>query len=188
MTGSIKKAKDLAQLNGWFQPQQFNNPANPKIHRETTAKEIMKQVPQINAFVAGVGTGGTITGVGEVLKKYKTNIKIIAVEPAGSPVIAGGNPGKHKIQGIGAGFIPNVLNAEVIDKIIAVNDKEAIETTKRLAREEGIFAGISAGANVFAALQVANKLGKEKSVVVILPDTGERYLSTTLFESGDGGG
>lgn len=180
MTGAINKAKELADKNGWFQPQQFNNPSNPQAHRETTAKEILEQVPEVNAFVAGVGTGGTITGVGDVLKEK--GVQIIAVEPEGSPVISGGEPGKHKIQGIGAGFIPNVLDAGILDEIIKVKDEDAFETTRRLAKEEGIFAGISSGANVFAAIQVAKKLGKGKTVVVVLPDTGERYLSMPLFK------
>jgi cysteine synthase A len=184
MKGAVEKAKDLTEKKGYFCPGQFTNPANPETHRETTAQEILKQVPEIDVFVAGVGTGGTITGVGEVLKKEikDRKILIVAVEPEDSPVLSGGNPGSHKIQGIGAGFIPEVLNKKTIDEIITVRDEDAFLTTRRLAKEEGIFAGISSGAAVWAALKVAKDLPKEKKVVVILPDTGERYLSTELFE------
>ena len=182
MTGAVEKAQELADKHGYFQPQQFNNPANPEIHRKTTAKEILKQVPDLDAFVAGVGTGGTLTGVGEVLKKRDKSIKIIAVEPKDSAVLSGCPKGPHKIQGIGAGFIPKVLNTGILDEIIQVSNEEAIQTARRLARKEGIFAGISSGANLFAALQVAKKLGRGKKVVVIIPDTGERYLSTAMFK------
>lgn len=182
MTGAVEKAQELADKHGYFQPQQFNNPANPEIHRKTTAKEILKQVPDLDAFVAGVGTGGTLTGVGEVLKKRDKSIKIIAVEPKDSAVLSGCPKGPHKIQGIGAGFIPKVLNTGILDEIIQVSNEEAIQTARRLARKEGIFAGISSGANLFAALQVAKKLGRGKKVVVIIPDTGERYLSTEMFK------
>ena len=183
MRGAIRRAEEIVQKNeGFFMPQQFKNPANPNTHRETTAKEILSQLQgEIDAFVAGVGTGGTITGVGEVLKKKLRGVKIVAVEPARSPVLSGGNPGPHKIQGIGAGFVPDVLNTGIIDQIITVQDEEAAETARRMAREEGILVGISSGAAVFGALQVARELGKGKTVVVILPDTGERYLSTGLF-------
>jgi cysteine synthase A len=163
-------------------PQQFKNPANPEVHRRTTAVEILHQVEgPLHAFVAGVGTGGTLTGVGEVLKGHYPAVQIIAVEPTGSPVLSGGQPGLHKIQGIGAGFVPDVLNVVLVDEIITVANEEAMETARRLAREEGLLVGISSGAAAFAALRVAERLGDGKTVVVILPDTGERYLSTELF-------
>jgi cysteine synthase A len=180
--GAIAMAEELAREHNAFVPQQFMNPANPEIHRRTTAAEILAQVSHVDAFVGGVGTGGTITGVGEILKDVQPGVQIVAVEPAGSPVISGGSPGKHKIQGIGAGFIPDVLNTEIIDEIIQVTDDNAWETTRRLAREEGILVGMSSGAAAWAALQVAQRLGEGKVVVVLLPDTGERYLSTGLFE------
>jgi len=183
MAGAIEKAAELKNEKGFFHPDQFTNPANPDAHRKTTAREILKQVPDIDAFVSGVGTGGTLTGVGEVLKKEIKNKKIliVAVEPEGSPVLSGGRPGPHKIQGIGAGFIPEVLNIEIIDEIIKVKNEDAFLTSRRLAREEGIFAGVSSGAALWAALKIAQELPKEKKVVAILPDTGERYLSTDLF-------
>jgi cysteine synthase A len=162
-------------------PQQFTNKANPWIHRKTTAKEILKTVERIDAFVAGVGTGGTITGVGQVLKKKHPQVHIIAVEPEESPVLSGGKPGPHKIQGIGAGFVPAILDTKVYDRIIKVNSKDAAETTRKIARLEGMLVGISSGAATFAALQVAKELGPGKTVVVLLPDIGERYLSTDLF-------
>lgn len=184
MKGSVDKALDLAKTKGYFCPGQFTNPANPEAHRKTTAREILKQVPEIDVFVAGVGTGGTITGVGEVLKKEITRkkIRIVAVEPEGSPVLSGGRPGPHKIQGIGAGFIPEVLNTKIIDEVITVKNEDAFSTSRQLAREEGLFAGASSGAALWAALKIAKELPKEKKVVVILPDTGERYLSTDLFD------
>lgn len=184
MKGALEKAQDLADKNGWFQPQQFENPANPEIHRKTTAKEILEQVPDLDAFVSGIGTGGTITGVGEVLRKKIKNkhVHIVAVEPEASPVLSGGQPGPHKIQGIGAGFVPKVLSTEIYDEIIKVSEENAIEISRRLAKEEGIFVGISAGGATWAALKVAKILGKGKKVVVILPDHGERYLSTDLFK------
>jgi len=182
MKGSVAKAQELSEQNGWYLLQQFNNPANPEIHRKTTAVEIIEQVPDLDAFVAGIGTGGTITGVGEVLrKKAGKTVQIIAVEPDASPVLSGGAPGPHEIQGIGAGFVPDVLNTKVYDEVIRVTNDNAFETSRRLAREEGIFVGISSGAAAWAALQIAKKLGKGKKVVVILPDHGERYLSTALF-------
>jgi len=183
MKGAIEKATELEKENAYFHPGQFTNPANPEAHRKTTAREILKQVPGIDAFVAGVGTGGTLTGVGEVLKNEIKNRKIliVAVEPEDSPVLSGGKPGAHKIQGIGAGFIPKVLNKKIIDAIITVKNEDAFLTSRRLAKEEGIFAGISSGAALWAALKIAKGLPKEKKIVVILPDTGERYLSTDLF-------
>ncbi|MDH4136216.1 MAG: cysteine synthase A [Anaerolineae bacterium] len=181
--GAIARAEELVRENpGSFMPQQFKNPANPEVHRRTTAVEIRQQVDgPIHAFVAGVGTGGTLTGVGEVLKERYPAVQIIAVEPANSPVLSGGQPGPHKIQGIGAGFVPDVLNMDVVDEVIAVANEEALETARRLAREEGLIVGISSGAAAFAALRVAERLGDGQTVVVILPDMGERYLSTELF-------
>jgi len=185
MSGAIRKAEELVASNaGYFMPQQFNNPANPEVHRQTTALEILSQMDgEVDAFVAGVGTGGTITGVGEILKERIPAVQIIAVEPASSPVLSGGAAGRHRIQGIGAGFVPAVLNRGIVDRVIPVTDEQAAETARRLAREEAIFAGISSGAAAFAALQVARELGRGKDVVVLLPDTGERYLSTDLFEA-----
>jgi cysteine synthase A len=182
MKGAVKKAEELAASTpNSFVPQQFKNKANPWIHKKTTAKEILKATDRIDAFVAGVGTGGTITGVGKVLKKKYPQVRIVAVEPMESPVLSGGSPGPHKIQGIGAGFVPDVLDTKVYDGIIKVSVKDAQETTRRLAREEGLLLGISSGAATFAALQVAKELGPGKVVVVVMPDTGERYLSTDLF-------
>lgn len=183
MKGAIKKAEEiLAENPSYFVPQQFNNPSNPQIHRLTTALEILEQTnKELDAFVSGVGTGGTVTGVGEILKKEISGVNIVAVEPAASPVLSGGQAGPHKIQGIGAGFVPAVLNREVIDEIITVSNEDAFETARKLARQEGILVGISSGAAVFAALKVAKKLGKGKKVVVVAPDTGERYLSTEIF-------
>lgn len=183
MKGAVERAVELEKENGFFSPGQFTNPANPEAHRKTTAREILKQVPDIDVFVAGVGTGGTLTGVGEVLKKEFKDKKvlIVAVEPEDSPVLSGGNPGPHKIQGIGAGFIPEVLNKKIVDEIVKVKNEDAFLTSRRLAKEEGIFAGISSGAALWAALKIAKDLPKEKKIVVILPDTGERYLSTDLF-------
>ena len=182
MKGAIARAEELVRQHGYFMPLQFSNPANPEVHRRTTAAEILAQAGHLDAFVAGVGTGGTITGVGEILKDALPGVEIVAVEPAGSPVLSGGSPGKHKIQGIGAGFVPEVVNAGAIDQIIQVADQDAVETARRLAREEGILAGVSSGAAAWAALQVASRLGQGKTVVTILPDTGERYLSTGLFD------
>lgn len=179
MAGAVRKAEELSRNNpASFMPQQFKNPANPEVHRRTTAKEILDDTSgKLDAFVAGVGTGGTITGVGEVLKAHNPKIKIIAVEPAKSPVLSGGKPGPHKIQGIGAGFVPEVLNKKIIDEIIQVDDNDAYKISKALSKHEGLFVGISSGAAVWAALIVAKKLGSGRTVVTILPDTGERYIS-----------
>jgi cysteine synthase len=183
MNGAIRKAEELAKEHGYFMPQQFKNEANPEIHRLTTGKEIVEQMgDQLDAFVAGVGTGGTITGAGEVLRKHYPNIKIYAVEPADSPVLSGGKPGPHKIQGIGAGFVPDILDTEIYDEVITVKNEEAFEYARRAAREEGILGGISSGAAIYAALQVAQKLGKGKKVLAIIPSNGERYLSTPLYQ------
>ena len=184
MKGAIRKAEELAQANpNSFLPQQFKNLANPEMHRKTTAEEIWRDTGgKVDIFVAGVGTGGTITGVGEVLKSRNPAVQIIAVEPADSPVLTGGQPGPHKIQGIGAGFVPDVLNPNIIDEIITVKNDDAMATGRELARTEGLLIGISCGAAVWAATQVARRPeNKGKVVVVILPDTGERYLSTALF-------
>lgn len=180
MRGAVRKAEELlAQIPNSFMPQQFKNPANPKIHRETTAEEIWRDTDgTIDIFVAGVGTGGTITGVAEVLKPRKPSLRVVAVEPARSPVLSGGQPGQHKIQGIGAGFVPDVLRLELVDEIIRVEDDAAFATAERLAKEEGILAGISSGAAAWAALEVAKRPeNRDKLIVVVLPDTGERYLS-----------
>ena len=182
MGGAIHKAEELMQEHSdYFMPQQFNNPANPEIHRKTTAIELLKQFKRIDAFVAGVGTGGTITGVGEVLKQKMKGVRVCAVEPAASAVISGGEPGFHKIQGIGAGFIPAVLNRQILDEVISVSDEEATNYTRRLAAEEGLLVGISSGAACCAALKVAKNLGKGHIVVTVFPDKGEHYLSTDLF-------
>ena len=186
MQGAVDRAEELAsETENSFIPQQFMNPSNPAIHRETTAEEIWDDTDgKIDIFVAGVGTGGTITGVGEALKQRRPNLRVVAVEPADSAVLSGRQPGSHKIQGIGAGFIPDVLNRDVLDEIITVGDNDAIQTARRLASEEGILCGISSGAACWAALEIARRPQSEgKLVVVVLPDTGERYLSTALAES-----
>ena len=185
MKGAVDKAEELVKkTKNAFMPQQFNNPANPEIHRKTTAEEIWNDTGgAVDVFVAGVGTGGTITGVGELLKERKPSVKIIAVEPEDSPVLSGGKPGAHKIQGIGAGFVPAVLNLKIIDEIIKVSNEDAGDMARRLARQEGIFAGISCGAAMWAALEAAKRKESEgKTIVVLLPDTGERYLSTWVYK------
>jgi cysteine synthase A len=185
MKGAIRKAEELAQtIPNAFVPQQFKNPANPAIHRATTAEEIWEDTDGlVDILISGVGTGGTITGVAEVIKERKPGFKAIAVEPYDSPVLSGGNPGPHKIQGIGAGFVPDVLNLKAVDEVFKVRNDEALDTARRLAREEGLLVGISSGAAVFAALQVGKRPeNKGKLIVAILPDTGERYLSTVLFQ------
>jgi cysteine synthase A len=184
MAGAIRRAEDLAASDSkYFMPQQFNNPANPEIHRKSTAEEIWHDTDgQVDLLVAGVGTGGTITGVGEVLKSRKPSVRVVAVEPDGSPVLSGGAKGPHKIQGLGAGFVPAVLNTSIYDEIIRVKDEDAMETARRMAREEGLLVGISSGAATWAALQVASRQENAgRLVVVILPSFGERYLSTPLF-------
>jgi len=184
MKGAIKKAEELAQENAnSFIPQQFQNPANPEVHRQTTAEEIWRDTDgKVDIFVAGVGTGGTITGVGETLKKHKPSVQIIAVEPAASPVLSGGAPGPHKLQGIGAGFVPDVFNRGVVDEIITVGNEEAFATSRQLSKTEGLLVGISSGAATWAAAEVAKRPeNRGKVIVVLLPDTGERYLSTPLF-------
>jgi cysteine synthase A len=186
MKGAITAAEELVKSYPHsFLPQQFNNPANPEIHRKTTAEEIWKDTGgKVDIFVSGIGTGGTITGAGEVLKAKDPSLQVVAVEPEASPVLSGGNPGPHKIQGIGAGFVPKVLNTGIYDEIIKVDNEDAMETTRRLAKEEGILAGISSGAAAWAALEVARRVeNKGKRVVVILPDLGDRYLSTELFKT-----
>ncbi|MEC2073583.1 cysteine synthase A [Alkalihalophilus marmarensis] len=186
MGGAIRKATELAKENGYFMPQQFENDANPKIHRETTGKELLEQVDgQLDGFVSGIGTGGTITGAGSFLKEHFPNLHIAAVEPQDSPILSGGNPGPHKIQGIGAGFVPDILDTAVYDEVIQVSTEQAFEYARRAAREEGILGGISSGAAIYSALQLAEKLGPGKKVVAIIPSNGERYLSTPLYQFED---
>lgn len=183
MGGAIRKAQELAKENGYFVPQQFENPANPEIHRLTTGPEITEQMgDQLDAFISGIGTGGTITGAGQVLKEKYKNIKIFAVEPTDSPVLSGGKPGPHKIQGIGAGFVPDTLDTKIYDEVIQITNDEAFEYARRAAKEEGILGGISSGAAISAALKVAKELGKGKKVLAIIPSNGERYLSTPLYQ------
>jgi cysteine synthase len=184
MRGAVQKAEELAEKHGYLMPQQFKNPANPEVHRRTTGPEIICAMAglSIDGFVAGIGTGGTITGVGDVLKKHNGEIHIAAIEPADSAILSGGEPGPHKIQGIGAGFVPDVLDTKIYNEVIRVSNTDAYAATRRLAMEAGLLVGISSGAAFHGALQVARKLGKGKNVVVILPDTGERYLSTGVFD------
>jgi len=183
MTGSIKEAESILDQNpDYFMPNQFSNPANPAMHRKTTALEIWEALEgKIDVFVAAVGTGGTITGCGEVFKERNPSVDIIAVEPAGSPVLSGGEPGPHKIQGIGAGFVPQVLNRSIVDKVMTVTDEDAYQTAKQLAKKEGLLVGISSGANVFTAQKIAAERGPEQNVVTVLCDTGERYLSIEKY-------
>jgi cysteine synthase A len=182
MSGAVKCAENICKTRSdMFMPQQFENPSNPKMHFETTGQEILQDLPDLDALVAGVGTGGTITGVGRRLRAAGSRALVVAVEPVGSPVLSGGKPGPHQIQGIGAGFVPGVLDTKIIDRIVQVRDDDAKETTRILAKREGIFAGVSSGAATWAALQLAKELGSGKKVVVVIPDFGERYLSTDLF-------
>lgn len=190
MKGAIRRAEEIAAQNpDYFMPQQFKNQANVKVHRETTGPEIVEAINsldgKLDAFVSGIGTGGTITGAGEVLKKNFPGIKIFAVEPAASPVLSGGKPGPHKIQGIGAGFVPDILNTGVYDGVVTVENDDAFDTSRRVAREEGILGGISSGAAIFAALKVAKELGPGKRVLAVVPSNGERYLSTPLYQFED---
>ncbi|MBX6772433.1 MAG: cysteine synthase A [Chloroflexi bacterium] len=179
MSGAVYAAEELVRKHGYFMPQQFINPANPEIHRRTTAREILEATGgELDAVVIGVGTGGTITGVGEVLKEYRPDLLVVAVEPSRAAVLSGGRPAPHAIQGLGAGFVPGVLNRAIIDRVIAVSDEEAIAMMRRLVRLEGLLVGISSGANVAAAVSVARELGPGRTVVTVLPDTGERYLTT----------
>ncbi|MBF0841299.1 cysteine synthase A [Staphylococcus lentus] len=183
MKGAIKKAKELKEEKGYFEPQQFENPANPKVHELTTGPELVKQFEgtEIDAFLAGVGTGGTLTGAGKVLKEKYPNIQIVAIEPEDSAILSGGNPGPHKLQGLGAGFVPDTLDTKVYDDVIKVGNEEAMEMSRRVAKEEGILGGISSGAAIKAALKKAKELGEGKTVVTVLPSNGERYLSTPLY-------
>lgn len=187
MKGAIKKAEELQASNeNYFMPQQFKNQANVEVHRRTTGPEIVEAINaydgKLDAFVAGIGTGGTITGAGSVLREHFPNIHIVAVEPANSPVLSGGNPGPHKIQGIGAGFVPDILDTQIYNEVIKVENDDAFETSRQVAREEGILGGISSGAAIYAAIEVAKKLGAGKRVVAVVPSNGERYLSTPLYQ------
>ncbi|MFL0246534.1 cysteine synthase A [Candidatus Clostridium stratigraminis] len=183
MKGAIAKAVEIAEgQKGYFIPQQFTNVANPNKHYATTAEEILKDVNDLNMFIAGVGTGGTISGVGKRLKELKPEVKVLAVEPEKSPVLSGGQPGSHKIQGIGAGFIPDIYNIDVVDKVLTVTEEEAFEAARLVAREEGILIGISSGANVAVAIKMAKELGKGKKIVTVAPDGGEKYISMGLYD------
>ncbi len=182
MNGAINEARHICETNDYFMPQQFDNPANPAIHKVTTAVEILEDVPNVDIFIAGVGTGGTLTGVGTLLKEKKPNVKIIAIEPSDSPILSGGSPGPHSIQGIGAGFIPAVLDTNIIDEVITITNEESFSGAKEIAAKEGVFCGISSGAAIAAAKKIAlREENKGKNIVIILPDTGERYISTPLF-------
>lgn len=186
MKGAIAKAGELAEQNGYFMPQQFKNQANPEVHARTTGKEIVEQMgDQLDAFVSGIGTGGTITGAGKVLKEHFPNVKLYAVEPKDSAVLSGENPGPHKIQGIGAGFVPDVLDTSIYDGVITVTNEQAFETAREAARKDGVLGGISSGAAIYAAKQVAKELGKGKKVLAVIPSNGERYLSTPLYQFED---
>lgn len=182
MKGAIEKANEYADSDEYFIPQQFENLANSQKHYETTAEEILKDIPDVDYFVAGVGSGGTLSGVGKKLKENKQDVKIVAVEPASSPVLSGGNPGAHKIQGIGAGFVPGNYNKDVVDEIFKVTDDDAIEYARKIAKEEGVLVGISSGAAIYAAIQIAKKLGKGKKVVAVAPDGGEKYISMGIYD------
>lgn len=183
MKGAIDKAETLKTELGYFMPQQFTNAANPRVHEKTTGQEILKQMPDgLDAFISGIGTGGTITGAGKVLKETYNHVKLYAVEPTDSAVLSGGSPGPHKIQGIGAGFVPGVLDTDIYDGVIQISNEDSFSTAREVAREDGILGGISSGAAIAAAKQVAKELGKGKKVLAILPDNGERYLSTPLFQ------
>ena len=182
MKGAIKKAEELQKEHGFFMPQQFNNMANPEIHAKTTGREIIKQMPDgVDAFISGVGTGGTVSGAGKVLKKHFKHIKIYALEPEDSPILSGGTPGPHKIQGLGAGFVPNTLDTSIYDGVIRISNEESFETAREVAKKDGILGGISSGAAIAAARKIAQKLGKGKKVLTVLPSNGERYLSTPLY-------
>lgn len=189
MKGAIKKASELAEKDKFFMPQQFENMANPEIHAKTTGKELVAQANsagfEVDAFISGIGTGGTISGAGKVLKENFDNVKVVAVEPTDSAILSGKEPGPHKIQGIGAGFVPDTLNTDIYDEIVTIENEEAMDTARELAKQEGILGGISSGAAVKAGLKVAKELGKGKNVIVILPSNGERYLSTPLFNFED---
>ncbi|KIL52535.1 cysteine synthase A [Jeotgalibacillus soli] len=186
MGGAIRKAEEIAKEKGYFMPQQFKNISNPEVHRRTTGKEIVEQMgDQLDAFISGIGTGGTITGAGQALREKYDSIKIYAVEPADSPILSGGKPGPHKIQGIGAGFVPDILDTKIYDDVIQVKNEEAFEIARKVAKEEGILGGISSGAAISAALKVAKELGAGKKVLVIIPSNGERYLSTPLYQFED---
>lgn len=182
MKGAIEKANEYADSDEYFIPQQFENLANSQKHYETTAEEILQDIPDVDYFVAGVGSGGTLSGVGKKLKENKKDVKIVAVEPASSPVLSGGNPGAHKIQGIGAGFVPGNYNKDVVDEIFKVTDDDAIEYARKIAKEEGVLVGISSGAAIYAAIQIAKKIGKGKKVVAVAPDGGEKYISMGIYD------
>lgn len=182
MKGAIEMAEKLVKEKGYFMPQQFENKANPQKHYETTAEEILRDIPDIDVFVAGVGSGGTIVGVGRKLKELKPDVKVVAVEPEKSPVLSGGNPGAHKIQGIGAGFIPGVYSKDIVDEIFEVSDEDSYKVAKEFATKEGVLIGISSGAALYAGIEIAKKLGRDKKIVVISPDGGEKYFSSGLYD------